>query len=60
MCLGLVGDHEQDTAQVDNSEASVWVVGEGGIDAEQLVLVSLRRISAGSWVPCVRLINHRE
>ena len=56
----LVGDLSKDTAQASNDEAPEWTVGEGGITAEQLVLVSLKRISIGSWTPCIRLINDRE
>ena len=41
--------------RIVNGPDPEWVVGDGGVVAEQLVLVSLRRISVGSWVPCVRL-----
>ena len=56
----LVGDLSKDTAQISGGETPEWMIGEGGIVAEQLVLVSLKRITAGSWVPCIRLINDQE
>ena len=56
----LVGNLSQDNAQVTNNEAPEWMVGAGRVIVEHLVLVSLERITVGSWVPCVRLINHQE
>jgi hypothetical protein len=56
----FVGDLSKETAQVNNSEVAELMVGEGGVVAEQLVLVALKRISVGSWAPCIRLINDQE
>ena len=55
-----VGDLPKETAQISGGEAPEWIVGEGGITVEQLVLVGLKRISVGSWTPCLRLIGDRE
>lgn len=30
-----------------------------GIIVEQLVLVSIKRVTVGCWVPCIRLINQK-
>jgi len=43
--------------EVYDSQAPEWMIGEGRIAIEQLVLVSLKRVSVGSWVPTIRLIN---
>lgn len=43
--------------QVREGPASEWMVGDGGISIERLVLVSLRRVSVGCWVPRIRLAN---
>jgi hypothetical protein len=55
----LVGDplKARDDAQLGGGPAPEWMLGEGGIVVEQLVLVSLRRVSVGCWVPCIRLLD---
>ena len=50
----------KDHAQIISGEAPEWMVGTDKIVVEHLVLVSLKRITVGSWVPYVRLINHHE
>ena len=47
----------KNTAEVYGGQGQEWMVGEGRISVEQLVLVSLKRISVGCWVPTIRLIN---
>ena len=36
------------------------VSGEGRIAVEQLVLVSLKRTTIGTWVPLIRLVNGQK
>lgn len=31
----------------------------GGIDVNQLVLISIKRITTGTWVPVIRLVNSK-
>jgi hypothetical protein len=52
-------DLSKDEAQVSEGATPEWVVGEDGIKAEHLVLVSIKRVSIGCWVPCLRLINSK-
>ena len=47
----------RNNAQVNGGPAPEWMVGQGGITIGQLVLVSLKRVSLGSWVPTIRLTN---
>lgn len=56
----LVGNLFKDHAQMTSGEAPEWMVGTDKIVVEHLVLVSLKRITVGSWVPYVRLINQYE
>ena len=56
----LVGDIPKDDAQVVGDPAPEWMVGGGGIVLDRLVLISMRRVSAGCWVPCIRLANSQE
>ena len=58
--LSPYADLPKDNAQVNGNAAPELAVGDNGIEADQLVLVSLKRISVGSWVPCVRLANDKE
>jgi hypothetical protein len=50
----------KDNAQVSSGPAPEWKLGEGGVGVEQLALVSVKRISIGCWVPCIRLINGQK
>jgi len=45
------------SVQVRDGPAPEWKIGEGRISTEQLVLVSLRRVSVGCWAPSIRLTN---
>ncbi|KAF9792931.1 hypothetical protein BJ322DRAFT_87431 [Thelephora terrestris] len=47
-------------AEVNVGAQPEWIIGQRGIVVEQLVLVSIKRISAGYWVPCIRLVNGQE
>jgi len=47
-------------AQINGGPAPGWMVGEGQISTEQLVLVSVKRISIGCWVPTLRLISGND
>jgi len=58
----LIGDvlkaKNSTQAKVRGGRDSWWAIGEGGVTIEQLVLVSLRRVSVGCWVPFLRLTTH--
>ena len=56
----LVSDlsETKENVQVGDGPAPEWMVGQGGIGVDQLVLVAVKRISTGSWVPCIRLVGH--
>ena len=56
----LIRDLSKDEAQVINGAVPEWIIGEGGITADQLVLVSIKRISGGHWVPCIRLVDDQK
>ena len=50
----------KNTTKVYDGQAAEWMVEEGQVSIEQLVLVSLRRVSVGCWVPALRLINNQK
>ena len=56
----LIRDLSKDEAQVTNGAGPEWVIGEGGVKVDHLVLVSIKRISVGYWVPCIRLVNGQQ
>lgn len=35
------------------------MLGQGGIGVEQLVLVSIKRVTIGCWVPCIRIVENQ-
>ena len=49
----------QTEAQANGDPGYAWLMfgQEGGITTDQLVLVSIRRVTTGTWVPVVRLVN---
>lgn len=55
----LIVDLLKDNPRVESGLVPEWIIGEDGIKIEQLVLVSLKRVSAGCWIPCLRLISER-
>ena len=59
----LIGDQlskvNAERVQVGDGPAPEWVIGPGGISIEKLVLVSLKRISTGTWSACIRLKNQK-
>lgn len=50
----------QANAKATSNEAPEWMIGAGNLVVEHLVLISLKRITVGSWVPTLRLINPQE
>jgi hypothetical protein len=37
---------------------SGWIVGHGRIPYDEVVLIGVVQISAGSWTPILQLMNH--
>ncbi|KAF9650885.1 hypothetical protein BDM02DRAFT_3185040 [Thelephora ganbajun] len=56
----LGSDLEKDQVQVGDGSAPEWAVGRDGISVEHLVLVALKRTSAGAWIPYIRLTNDQD
>lgn len=56
----LIENLPKDNAEVGDAAAPGWIVGRGGIEVEQLVLVSIKRASTGTWTPRVRFTDSQE
>jgi hypothetical protein len=53
-------DLSQNEAQVNGNPYPGFTFGQQGlIDSSHLVLISIKRISQGAWVPVVRLVNSK-
>ncbi|KAH7924917.1 hypothetical protein BV22DRAFT_474630 [Leucogyrophana mollusca] len=48
---------DRQNKQYENKWTKNWSVGQNGIELQDLVLVALRHVSAGSWQPELRLIR---
>ena len=48
----------KENVQVGNGPAPEWTVGQDWIGVNRLVLIAVKFVSTGSWVPCIRLVDH--
>lgn len=60
LSLTLVDDFWKVKSSAGVDQAREWSIGGCGITVDQLVLVSLIRVSVGCWVPCIRLAAHES